>query len=232
MSGSEQVTTIRLPRYLINDIAILPYSEYQARGYEILRDLQNDNIAVNDNYWAHLFFSHKKKSSLLLFITDCYIYRLKKTRTQIMARWRLIEEPTPIHKIIRTSQKALPLRETTRAFSPANLDSTVNQSMSADTSVGTPSAQQKLLKASKRKKSTLTKSVAVEKLVHQLHVIIKRPTRASVSMATTSPSPPQTNGDLKSDDDDEQKLIVQLEDKETIDWIDTKINSAINYVKQ
>ncbi len=49
--------------------AILPYSEYQAKGYEILRDLENDNIALNERYWAHIFYGTKKNDSLI-FITD------------------------------------------------------------------------------------------------------------------------------------------------------------------
>ncbi len=64
-SGSESVMNTRLPRHLLSNVAILPYSSYQADGYEILRDLQNDNIALNERYWAHLFFDKK-----LLFITD------------------------------------------------------------------------------------------------------------------------------------------------------------------
>lgn len=44
---------------------ILPFSTYQAHGYEILRDLQNDDIATDELYWAHIFIDKK-----LLFITD------------------------------------------------------------------------------------------------------------------------------------------------------------------
>ncbi len=72
-SGSEQIVNFRLPRYLLNEVAILPYSEYQARGYEILRDLQNDDIALEESYWAHIFIDTKmkiKNSKFLLFITD------------------------------------------------------------------------------------------------------------------------------------------------------------------
>lgn len=66
--GSESTFNARLPRHLINDIAILPYSEYQAKGYEILRDLHNDDIALDEIYWAHILTEAKHKT--LIFITD------------------------------------------------------------------------------------------------------------------------------------------------------------------
>lgn len=55
-SGSESITNVRLPRHLISDVAIFPYSDYLAKGYEILRDLQNDKIAVFEVYWAHYYY--------------------------------------------------------------------------------------------------------------------------------------------------------------------------------
>ena len=69
-SGSESIVNTRLPRHLINELAILPYSEYQAKGYEILRDLQNDNIALGEKYWAHIFIGPKLNA--MIFITDWY----------------------------------------------------------------------------------------------------------------------------------------------------------------
>lgn len=105
LSGSEPVTNIRLPRHLVNDISILPYSAYQAKGYEILRDLQNDNIALEEFYWAHLFVQNKRRKSLL-FITDANIFRLKKTSTQILKKWTLLQNPIQLHKI--TISKIVP----------------------------------------------------------------------------------------------------------------------------
>lgn len=103
-SGSEAIKTVRLPRHLINEVAILPYSDYQAKGYEILRDLQNDDIALDENYWAHLFVENKNKKDLdyLLFVTDCNIYKLKKTRTQILQKWYELEKPIALHKVTHT----------------------------------------------------------------------------------------------------------------------------------
>lgn len=72
-AGLETVINTRLPRHLIHEVAILPYSEYQAQGYEILRDLQNDNMALNENYWAHMFYGFKKNATLI-FITDWYVF--------------------------------------------------------------------------------------------------------------------------------------------------------------
>lgn len=105
LSGSEPIANIRLPRHLVNDVSILPYSGYQARGYEILRDLQNDDIALDECYWAHLFIQNKHNRSLL-FITDANILRLKKTPTQILKQWKLIQDPISLHKI--TLSKIVP----------------------------------------------------------------------------------------------------------------------------
>ena len=89
---------MRLPRHLIKDVPILPFSEYLAEGYEILRDLQNDNIAVQEGYWAHLFFTNKK-TDILYFITDAKIYQLHKTHTQILKKWRLVDHAISVGKI-------------------------------------------------------------------------------------------------------------------------------------
>ncbi len=97
-SQSEPVSSIRLPRHLIKDMPIIPFSEYLAEGYEILRDLQNDNIAVQEAYWVHLFHTNKK-SDILYFITDSKIYQLKKTHTQILKKWRLFDTPISLNKI-------------------------------------------------------------------------------------------------------------------------------------
>ncbi|CAF0714006.1 unnamed protein product [Brachionus calyciflorus] len=97
--SAEPITNVRLPRHLINDVSILPYSEYQAEGYEILRDLQNDDIALDEFYWAHLFIVNKYVKSTLLFITDTNIYRLKRTSTQILKQWKIMGEHLPLHKI-------------------------------------------------------------------------------------------------------------------------------------
>ena len=101
-SGSESIHNIRLPRHLINDVPILPYSEYQAQGYEILRDLQNDNIAIQEIYWAHLYIDVKKMSTLY-FITNSRIYLLRKTCTQILSKYQLIEKSIPLDKIETTN---------------------------------------------------------------------------------------------------------------------------------
>ena len=93
---------MRLPRHLMKDIPIIPFSEYLAEGYEILRDLQNDNIAINEAYWAHLFFSARRKySEMLYFITDTKIYQLQLTYTQILSKWKLIDTAIPLNKIDR-----------------------------------------------------------------------------------------------------------------------------------
>ena len=101
-SGSESIHNIRLPRHLINDVPILPYSEYQAQGYEILRDLQNDNIAIQEIYWAHLYIN-VKKISILYFITNSRIYLLRKTCTQILSKYQLIDKSIPLDKIETTN---------------------------------------------------------------------------------------------------------------------------------
>ena len=81
--------------------AILPYSEYLAKGYEILRDLQNDNIAEEEFYWSHMFIDNKK--SRLIFITDQNILKLRKTRLDIRSKWKLIENGSiPIKNVLRT----------------------------------------------------------------------------------------------------------------------------------
>ncbi len=95
---SEPVTSMRLPRHLIKDVPIIPFSEYLAEGYEILRDLQNDNIAVQEAYWAHFFFTNKK-TEILYFITDAKIYQLHKTHTQILKKWRLVDRAISLNKI-------------------------------------------------------------------------------------------------------------------------------------
>lgn len=100
-AGSESIVSIRLPRHLISDVAILPYSNYLAKGYEILRDLQYDDIAEDEFYWSHLFYE-TKKSQILIFITDCSILKLKRTRFDIRTKWKIIEDPIPIYKILRT----------------------------------------------------------------------------------------------------------------------------------
>lgn len=105
LSGSEPITNIRLPRHLVNDVSILPYSGYQAKGYEILRDLQIDDIALDEFYWAHLFVQNKRRRTLL-FITDASILRLQKTSTQILKKWKLLQDPLPLHKI--TISRILP----------------------------------------------------------------------------------------------------------------------------
>lgn len=97
-SGSEQIASMRLPRHLIQDVPIQPFSEYLAEGYEILRDLQNDNIAIEEIYWAHLNFRDKNKE-ILFFITDVKIYQLQNTRTQILAKWREYEKAIPLNKV-------------------------------------------------------------------------------------------------------------------------------------
>jgi hypothetical protein len=100
-SGSETVVNVRLPRHLINDVPILPYSKYQAEGYEILRDLQNDNIAIQEVYWTHLFVD-SKKIQILYFVTDTKIYKLKKSCTQILSKYQLIEKAILMDKIEET----------------------------------------------------------------------------------------------------------------------------------
>ena len=97
-SGSEQTSSMRLPRHLIQDVPIQPFSEYLAQGYEILRDLQNDNIAIEEIYWAHLHFKDRNKE-ILFFITDVKIYQLQNTRTQILAKWREHEKAIPLNKV-------------------------------------------------------------------------------------------------------------------------------------
>lgn len=97
-SGSNVVTQKRLPRHLLQNMGIQPYSEYQAQGYEILRDLQNDDIAVGEVYWAHIFLDNKKQKTLI-FITDCNIYQLKKSFTQILEKWELTEKPINLFQI-------------------------------------------------------------------------------------------------------------------------------------
>ena len=76
---------------------LLPYSAYQSAGYKILRDLQNDGIAQGEFYWAHFFPTSRPRS--LLFITNTYIYMLKKTLTEIFSVWELIKKPISIYKI-------------------------------------------------------------------------------------------------------------------------------------
>ena len=95
-SGSESITNVRLPRHLISDVAIFPYSGYLAKGYEILRDLQNDKIAVFEVYWAHVFSNLNKKSTKLIFITDTSIYKLRRTRFDISAKWKVEKSSKPI----------------------------------------------------------------------------------------------------------------------------------------
>lgn len=66
-SGRSTEYSTRLPRHLLTEVAILPFSNYQAEGFEIMRDLQNDNIALNESYWAHIY---SKYQGFLLVITD------------------------------------------------------------------------------------------------------------------------------------------------------------------
>ena len=77
-------------------MAIFPYSDYLAKGYEILRDLQNDKIAVFEVYWAHVFSNLNKKSTKLIFITDTSIYKLRRTRFDISAKWKVEKSSKPI----------------------------------------------------------------------------------------------------------------------------------------
>ena len=68
---------------LICKKAILPYSEYQAKGYEILRELQNDDLALNETYWAHIFIDSKSRRQTrkyLLLITNKYIQNAQISR--------------------------------------------------------------------------------------------------------------------------------------------------------
>lgn len=80
----------------------MPYSEYLAKGFEILRDLQNDNIAEADEaYWSHMFYE-KGKSTQLVFVTNANLYKLRKTNFDIRTKWKRIEKPISIFKIKNT----------------------------------------------------------------------------------------------------------------------------------
>jgi len=102
-SGSETITSMRQPRHLIKDIPIKPYSEYLAEGYAILRELQNDNIAEQEAYWAHYFLALKKfvGKDILYFITDAKIYQLQMSYTQILVKWKEYGKSIQLNKIER-----------------------------------------------------------------------------------------------------------------------------------
>lgn len=118
-SGSEPITSMRPARHLIKDIPIKPYSGYLAEGYAILRELQNDNIAEQEAYWAHYFLVNRRfgAKDILYFITDVKIYQLHMSYTQILAKWKQSSKPIPLNKIdsIVISPVQADLPESTRA---------------------------------------------------------------------------------------------------------------------
>jgi hypothetical protein len=56
-------------------------------------------------------FSTKGKKQTLLYITDSNIYRLKKTFTQILAKWELVQPPIQLHQIKLKRTKKEPDQE-------------------------------------------------------------------------------------------------------------------------
>jgi hypothetical protein len=146
-----------------------------------------------------------------------------------MARWSKIEDSIPIYKIVRTEQDRQILL-TPPASSSA---SAFNRQMSASAA---PPGQQTSAAADgnncngnnnnkkknndqQRKSTFMSKNLdsppnAASRTFHQLFVICFKDSMMGVGM------------------NEEKKLLVQLNDLETIEWIETKINSCIKYVKE